>query len=37
MFAMPLIFDFFKRLVYPYGLKDGSIVRLEFYLKSGFV
>ena len=28
-FAIPLDFDFFKHLVYPYGLKDDFIVRLE--------
>ena len=33
MFAVPLDFDFFKHPVYPYGLKEDSIVRLE--LNSG--
>ena len=28
-FAIPLDFDFFKHLVYPYGLKEDLIVRLE--------
>ena len=28
-FAMPLDFDFFKHPVYPYGLKEDLIVRLE--------
>ena len=29
-FAIPLDFDFFKHPVYPYGLKEDLIVRLEF-------
>ena len=29
MFAIPLDFDFFKHPVYPYSLKEGSIVRHE--------
>ena len=29
-FAVPLDFDFFKHLLYPYGLKEDLIVRLEF-------
>ena len=29
-FAIPLDFDFFKHSVYPYGLREDSIVRLEF-------
>ena len=29
MFAIPLDFDFFKHPVYPYGLKEDLIVRLE--------
>ena len=28
-FAIPLDFDFFKRPVYPYGLKEDLIVKLE--------
>ena len=28
-FAIPLDFDFFKHLVYPYGLKEDLIVRFE--------
>ena len=28
-FAIPLDFDFFKHPVYPYGLKEDLIVRLE--------
>ena len=28
-FAIPLDFDFFKHLVYPYGLKEDLIVRIE--------
>ena len=28
-FAVPLDFDFFKHPVYPYGLKEDLIVRLE--------
>ena len=28
-FAIPLDFDFFKHLVYPYGLKEDLIARLE--------
>ena len=28
-FAIPLDFDFFKHPVYPYGLKERSIVRIE--------
>ena len=30
-FAIPLDFDFFKHPVYPYGLKENLIVRLELY------
>ena len=29
-FAIPLDFDFFKHSVYPYGLREDSIMRLEF-------
>ena len=28
-FAIPLDFDFFRHLVYPYGLKEDLIIRLE--------
>ena len=28
-FVIPLYFDFFKHPVYPYGLKEDLIVRLE--------
>ena len=28
-FAIPLDSDFFKHSVYPYGLKEGLIVRIE--------
>ena len=28
-FAIPLDFDFFKHSVYPYGLKEDLIIRLE--------
>ena len=28
-FAIPLDFDFFAHLVYPYGLKENLIVRVE--------
>ena len=30
-FAIPLDFDFFKHHVYPYGLKEDLVVRLELY------
>ena len=36
-FALSLDFDFFKHLVYPYGLKEDLIVRIKFFRKGNFV
>ena len=38
-FTIPLDFDFFKHPVYPYGLKEELIVRLElnFFRKDNFI